>query len=350
MHAAVRAVLNGEPVAVNGWRSYWDELAAGTLHGGESVAMMSSLSTAIPSQDTLVSFVESLIERRPPGPPPLSGCVNVVGTGGGPSTFNVSTASALVAAAMGVPVIKTGSRSYASACGSIDLLGQLGIRVTSSMDETLDALDDVGIAFVGTFVYPTELVLLARHVLPIGLREFGRFLNAVGPFLAQVPVSAQVTGIADHRLVEPLRAVAATTQLHDVWLFNNDHGTDELLGFASNIVHPISRHGDYAPLVAIRPGSLTSSAGSLDDLRPVDTAERVDHFRAVLDGRAPAAVIATLALNGAAMAVASRHWTSWQAAVDDAERVVRSGAAADLLDRLRARGARPRARVGATDG
>ena len=152
------------------------------------------------------TLLSSLRERNPQPDPPARPTVNIVGTGGGPSTFNLSTASAFVAAAMGARVIKTGSRAYASRTGSVDLLDRLGIQQTTSYEQTEEMLETFGIACAGPFVYPKELRLLARAILPFGMKTVGRFFNVIGPFLAAIPVSTQITGVSDHSVLPTFRA------------------------------------------------------------------------------------------------------------------------------------------------
>jgi anthranilate phosphoribosyltransferase len=350
MHSAVLALLNGHAVPREAWRSYWDDLEFGVVGGGQSVALLASLATSLPRHETLVNFIESLNERRPLGPPPIPGSVNVVGTGGGPSTFNVSTAASVLAAAMGVPVIKSGSRAYASACGSLDMLGHLGIRLTGSTEETLDLVAEFGIAFAGTYVYPVELVALARHIVPLGLKPFGRFLNALGPFLAAVPVAAQVTGVSDAALLGPLRQVTAAAVHRAVWLVENDLGVDELLGFTTNRIHPpADRPSDDIPLEII-PGIHTSGAGDLAEVAAVARGQRISHFVEVLAGRGTPAATEAVALNAAVLATASGQWASWSSATAAAYGALHDGAAIDLVQRLRKHGIRPRTSAGASHG
>ncbi len=155
--------------------------------------------------------------------------MNIVGTGGGPSTFNLSTASAFVAAAMGARVIKTGSRAYASRTGSVDLLDRLGIKQTSTYEQTEEMLDSFGIACAGPFIYPRELRLLARQILPFDMKTVGRFFNLIGPFLAAVPVTLQITGVSDHSVLPTFRQLVSEDETKRYWVTWNDLGVDELL-------------------------------------------------------------------------------------------------------------------------
>ncbi|MER7847087.1 anthranilate phosphoribosyltransferase [Kitasatospora sp. NPDC096077] len=354
MHEVLRALIRRDrAVDQELWGSFWDQLRDGALRPGESVALLSSLSTRMPDRDTLVAMLRSLDERRPAVTARLDGTANIVGTGGGPATFNISTAAALLAAALGVRVVKTGSRAYTSTCGSHDLLDRLGIGRTASYERTEAQLERFGIAFPGNFVYPREVALLARSIVPMDLRMIGGFINSVGPFLAAMPVSAQLVGVSDRSMLPALGQVAATVADRRIWLCSNELGIDELVGSVDNLV--LTNDGTDAirlPAEAVGsgPGATTATAtatatatGTIAELRPAAEGEDVvDHFLGVLSGAGKALATRTVCLNAAALAVASGLIDGWPEAIRAAEDALRSGAARDLVDRLRARPARAR--------
>ncbi|MFJ2187104.1 anthranilate phosphoribosyltransferase [Kitasatospora sp. NPDC087861] len=344
MHEVLRALIDRDrSVDQEMWGSFWDQLRDGALRSGETVALLSSLSTRMPDRDTLVGMLRSLDERRPAVAARLDDTANIVGTGGGPATFNISTAAAFVAAALGVRIVKTGSRAYTSTCGSHDLLDRLGIGTTTSYEQTDAVLERFGIAFPGNFVYPREVTLLARSIVPMDLRMIGGFINSVGPFLAAVPVSAQLVGVSDHSLLPTLGHVAATVADRRIWLCSNELGIDELVSSVDNVV--LTNDGtDGIRLRAEAPGP---GPGAIAELRPSGGgADVVDHFLGVLSGDGTGLATRTVCLNAAALAVASGLIDEWPEAVRAADDVLRSGAARDLVDRLRAQPAR---RVVATE-
>lgn len=263
--------------------------------------------------------------------------MNIVGTGGGPPTFNISTASAFVAAAMGVPVVKTGSRAYTSRCGSIDLLHRLGIPLTSSAAMTADMLDRFGVAFAGQYVYPPELVLLARIVLPLDMKRLGRCLNLLGPFLADVPVATQVTGLSDAKMLPLFRALAASRPARQFWFCVNDMGADELLSITPNTIATVpAGSDDKAEPLRLIPERLGLAGGTLDALRPADEETAiVPHVLAILAGDAPPAAVDTVCLNAAALAVAGGVTGDWEDALRLARRTVKNGDARRLVDDMR---------------
>lgn len=336
MHDAVVALLDRGRVDEPVWLSFWEHLETGGLERGEAVALLASLSTQLPDHESLTGLLRSLDQRRPAPTVRFPDAVNIVGTGGGPATFNISTAAAFVAATLGIDVVKSGSRAYTSRCGSLDLLEQLGIGLTRSYEQTAEALDRNHLAFAGYFVYPTELTRLGRAILPLGLKPFGRFLNAVGPFLAALPVAAQVTGVGDRVLLHHLQGIAATVTDRTVWLCLNALGADELLSFTDNVVY--TNVGSRQFLVPAR--GRATEGGGLADLRPAAVGEAVvPHFLDMLSGGGGPVATRTIALNAAALVVASGATSSWATATRAATEAIESGAAVDLVGRLRAQGA-----------
>ncbi|MEV7602991.1 hypothetical protein AB0O91_37055 [Kitasatospora sp. NPDC089797] len=336
MHPALIALLAGRPVPLEAWRTWWDQLEqrppgpARDSDRAQAAALLASLTTRLPDPATLTALTTSLTERSPHPGPALAGSVNIVGTGGGPATFNLSTAAALTAAAIGIPVVKTGSRAYTSTAGSVDLLERLGITLTSSHAHTADHLADHGIAFAGPHVYPPQLTRLARTLHPLTLKPFGHFLNTLGPLLATVPVTAQLTGASHTAPLEALRHLAPTARGRTVWLAANTAGADELLPFADNTLHT-PQGTIHLPAGAVAPDS-----GSLADLAP--RPERLtEHFLQALEGRAGPTATHTIALNAAALALASGRHTRWHTAHQQALAALADGTPRALAERLRTR-------------
>ena len=323
------------PVPEAAWGDLWDRLAGQELHPGEALAVLVSLTTKTPDGASISALMQSLRQRNPQPDPPPAPTVNIVGTGGGPSTFNLSTASAFVGAALGARVIKTGSRAYKSRTGSVDLLDRLGIRMTGSYEETEELLGTVGIACAGPFVYPRELRLLARTILPFDMKTMGRFFNVIGPFLAAVPVTRQITGVSDHSMLPTFRELAADDPSKDFWLCSNELGADELLSIVESQVYDSARGEEFT----VKPAEIGLGAGSFDDLLPVQDMDGiVDHFMALLGGDGPPAAIESIRLNAAAMAINGEVATEWPDALGLAADAMASGEAVRLIERLRAHG------------
>jgi anthranilate phosphoribosyltransferase len=324
VHEAVRLLLDGELVGVGTWHAFWDSLHDASA-GADAVALLEALRSRPPDVRSAGALVASLDARR--AHPEKLEAVNIVGSGGGPKTFNLSTAAALVAAAIGVRVVKSGSRAYTSRYGSLDALKLLGVPLAGSDDEVAESLDRCGIAFPGGFVYPPELALLARRSFPRDWRTLGGFFNRLGPFLAAVPATAQLTGVSDRDLLPLYEHLAARRRL---WLCFNACGVDELVSFEANTIR-----ADGTEL-RLDPSALGASPGSLADLEgAADKTAAVRQLVALLGGEGPPAAIESICLNAACMAVLGGVERDWGEAFREARRALDAGAALAVLERLR---------------
>jgi anthranilate phosphoribosyltransferase len=330
--ALAALVTQRYPIPKEVWGDFWDRLAGKALHPGEALAVLASLTTRMPDGASVSTLLESLRDRNPRPDPPTRTTVNIVGTGGGPSTFNLSTASAFVAAAMGARVIKTGSRAYASRTGSVDLLDRLGIRQTSSYEQTEEMLDTFGIAAAGPFIYPRELRLLARQILPFDMKTVGRFFNLIGPFLAAVPVTLQITGVSDHSVLPTFRQLVSEDTSKRYWITWNDMGVDELLSVVDSHVYDSASRQESV----LRPPEIGLGAGSFDDLLPVsDLEQTVPHFLRLISGEGPAGALESIRLNAAALAINGEVVSDWAEALALAEQTMSAGEPAALIERIR---------------
>lgn len=330
--ALAALVTRSYPIEADVWADFWQRLAAKELHPGEAVAVLSSLTTQMPDGGSVSALLGSLRAGNPQPAAPARTTVNIVGTGGGPSTFNLSTASAFVAAAMGTRVIKTGSRAYASRTGSVDLLDRLGIRMAGSYEELDQLLDTFGIACAGPFVYPKELRLLARQILPFDMKTVGRFFNLVGPFLAAVPVTTQITGVSDHSVLPVFRALALQDPTRDYWLCWNDLGCDELLSITDGHVFDSAAGAERV----IAPGELGLTDRPFEDLLPVaELDDTVPHFLRLISGDGPTGAIESIRMNAAVLAINGGVREDWAGALELAEETMTSGEAARLIERIR---------------
>jgi anthranilate phosphoribosyltransferase len=326
-------VAHKYPISEEVWGNFWDRLGARELEQGEALAVVCSLTTLTPDGESVSALLRSLQERNPRPDPPSQPTVNIVGTGGGPSTFNLSTASAFVGASMGARVIKTGSRAYASKTGSIDLLDRLGITLTTSYEQTEEMLEALGMACAGPFVYPKELRLLARNILPFGMKQMGRFFNLVGPFLGAVPVTTQITGTSDHSVVPMFKALASGDSTRRYWLTWNELGVDELLSIVDSQVYDTAS-GEESTL---SPTEIGLAGGTFEELKPVDDIDStVPHFMALIGGDGPTAAIESIKLNAGALAINAGIANDWPDALRMAGDAMAAGEPARLIESMRA--------------
>jgi anthranilate phosphoribosyltransferase len=258
--------------------------------------------------------------------------VDTAGTGGGEiTTFNISTAAALVAAGAGVRLAKHGNRSFTSRCGSADVLEALGVKIELTPARMGEILEEVGIVFMfAPLLHPAM-----KHVAPVR-KELGitTIMNVLGPLTNPAGARRQVVGVADPRLVSLLvRALQELGHTRGL-VVHGSPGMDELSPTAATRIAEL-KDGAVAES-EVTPGSLGVEPQPLEGLAGGSAADNAEVIRAVLAGkRRDAARTATL-LNAAAAIYVGGAAPSLGEGVRRAAEAIDSGAAADRLEALRA--------------
>jgi anthranilate phosphoribosyltransferase len=258
--------------------------------------------------------------------------VDTCGTGGGTiSTFNISTAAALLAAGLNVRVAKHGNRSFTSQCGSADVLEALGVPIEVSVDVMAHALRDAGIVFM----YAPLMHPAMRHVGPVR-RELAipTVMNIVGPLANPASAGRQVVGVADAKRV-PLIA-GALRQLGTIHalVLHGEPGMDEVSPLGTT--HVVEIRDGAVREWTIDPGRYGFPSGIAGELGGGAPRENAAAVRAVLNGSAPDTAIAAVVLNAAAaLYVAPGGPTDYGDAINAARAGLRAGAGMAALARLR---------------
>ncbi len=255
--------------------------------------------------------------------------IDTCGTGGdGISTFNVSTAAAVVAAAAGAVVAKHGNRSNSRRSGSAEVLAEMGVDIEAPPATVEHCLRRVGIAFL----FAPRLHPAMGRVAEIR-RKIGRptIFNLLGPLTNPAGVRRQIIGVPRpnllHTLAEALRELGAAQAIVV-------HGHDGLCDFSiTGESCFVELRGGSIGERAVSPEDVGLTPGSLDDLRVTGPAESAAVIRAVFDGEQSARRDHTL-LNAAAALVVAGVASDLADGVRRAALVIDSGAARTILDRL----------------
>ncbi len=224
--------------------------------------------------------------------------VDTCGTGGDrANTVNISTMSAMVVAGTGARVVKHGNRSASSACGSADLLEELGVVVDLEPARAADCLDATGV----TFCFAPRFHPALRHAA-VPRRELGvpTFFNILGPLANPAQPSAQAVGCADGRLAGVIAQVLADRGVSAL-VFRGDDGLDELTPTTTSQVWVVRDGAVTHEQVAPEDVGLTRAAA--DSLRGGDAPHNAEVTRSFLAGETGPVRDAVL-LNAAAALVA----------------------------------------------
>ena len=152
--------------------------------------------------------------------------IDIVGTGGDQvGTFNISTTSAFIVAAGGVPVAKHGNRSVSSRSGAADVLEKLGIQVALSAQQNEEVLNKTGICFMFAPVYHSSMKYAAPVRKELGVRTV---FNILGPLSNPAGATMQLLGVYDKKLAEPLAQVLANLGVTRGVAVCGEDGLDEI--------------------------------------------------------------------------------------------------------------------------
>ena len=302
------------------------DLTAGTFDEAEAAAWLTALRCKGESASELASAVTVLrgaMHRLDcPSRPVLDTC----GTGGdGSGTFNISTATALVVAAAGVPVVKHGNRSVSSRSGSADVLAALGVPVESGPAWSQAALEALGIAFCFAPHFHPALAKVAPLRRKLGVRTI---FNLLGPLLNPAGAEHQLLGVGRAELLDPMAGALARLGTHDALLVCGRDGLDEVSLSGSTMVRRV-RDGRVEAF-EWTPADFGLDPAPADTLKADGPAASAAVIRGVLAGEDGPARRIVLANAAAALLVAGRAG-SLPEGVARAEGAIDSGAARQLL-------------------
>jgi anthranilate phosphoribosyltransferase len=205
--------------------------------------------------------------------------VDTCGTGGdGAHTFNISTASALVAAGSGIPIVKHGNRSVSSTCGSADVLSALGVNLTVDPVRQAGIVERVGIAFLFAPNHHPAM----RHVMA-ARQELGcrTVFNILGPLANPAGAQAQVLGVYHPDLPRPMAEVLRILGLSRAMVVHGN-GLDEITTTGDTCVCELNK-GSICTYT-LNPGTFGITPASLSDLRGGDPQENARIIREILAG------------------------------------------------------------------
>ena len=255
--------------------------------------------------------------------------IDTCGTGGtGLSTFNISTAAALVAAGVGVKVAKHGNRTNTRASGSADVLTALGVNIEADVDVAAQCLKDAGVCFCFAVLCHPAMKYAAPIRKQLGVRTI---FNVLGPLTNPAGAKRQLMGVFNKNLTEVIAEVMAMLGTERAMVVASQDGLDEISTTAETKITEL-RDGKITTF-AVAPEDFGLPRGRLEDLMvdsPQRSAEVIGEVLAGQDGPARDIVLLNAA---AAVAVAGRA-DDIASAIPMAAESIDCGAAAKSLKTL----------------
>jgi anthranilate phosphoribosyltransferase len=254
--------------------------------------------------------------------------VDTAGTGGGPTTFNISTTAALVAAGAGCAVAKHGNRSSTSRSGSADLLEALGVRIDLGPAEVAQCIDEIGFGFMFAPRHHSAM----KHVVPVRKELAVRTVfNFLGPLTNPAGATRQVIGVSDRHFQESIAEALVVLGCERALVVSGDDGTDELSITGPTRIVEV-KDGRTEEWFA-EPEELGVSVGALEEIAGGDPEHNAAVTRGVLGGE-PGPALEVVALNAGAAILVGGGADNLAGGVERAREAIGSGAAGEILDRL----------------
>jgi anthranilate phosphoribosyltransferase len=255
--------------------------------------------------------------------------LEIVGTGGDfAHSFNISTTSAMVISAAGVPVAKHGNRASSSKSGAADVLEALGVNINISPARSLQLLTEMNLCFLFAQNYHIAMRYVATVRKELGIRTI---FNILGPLVNPAGASMELLGVYDESLVEPLAKVLANLGVDRALVVFGQDGLDEISASAATSVCEL-RNGEFSRYV-IEPEQFGYPRSQKSELVGGDPVENAAITRAVLSGE-PGAKRHAVVLNSAAAIYLANDGLSLAEAVTKAEETIDSGQALNQLNRF----------------
>ena len=254
--------------------------------------------------------------------------LEIVGTGGdGANSFNISTTSALVIAAGGVPVAKHGNRAASSKSGAADVLEALGVKITVSPEESARILKKINICFLFAQNYHFAMKYVAPIRKELGIRTV---FNILGPLSNPAGANMELMGVYDETLVEPLAQVMAKLGVVKGMVVYGQDKLDEISMSAPTTVCEI-RDGWFQSY-QIRPEQFGYNSCAKEELAGGTPEENAQITRDILEGREKGPKRQAVCLNAGASLYITGKAKTIEEGVRMAESLIDSGSALKKLE------------------
>ena len=332
---AIDAVCAGDHLTADHASAVLREIMEGRADPVQTGAFLIALRAKGETVPELVGLVRTMRGLAAPVSAKRADLVDTCGTGGGPTTFNISTTAALVAAAAGCAVAKHGNRSYTTKSGAADVLEALGVNIELEPEQVGGCIDEVGFGFMFAPRHHPAM----KHVVParkaLGVRTIFNFL---GPLTNPAGASRQLLGVADRHYQETIAEALIGLGSERALVVSAEDGLDELSLSAPTRVIEVA-DGRTAEWF-VEPGQFGLAPVDLERVAGGTPEENAAVARGVLAGE-PGPHRDLVLLNAAAALYVSGLAADLEAGVARAAEAIDSGAAADVLERLIAATAAP---------
>ena len=233
----------------------------------------------------------------------IKNAIDTCGTGGdGKNTLNISTASALLLASMGIKVAKHGNKAVSSKCGSGDVLESLNIKINEEPNKVEDKINKYNFGFMFAPNYHSAM----KHVGPVR-KKIGKrtIFNMIGPLSSPALVKRQVVGVFDKKLLELFANALKNLNIDFAWIVNSEDGLDEISPYAKTNV--IQLKDNKISKISINPKEMDIKAEKFENLLGNDAKFNSQKIIDIFKGEDNDFSIAVCLNSAAGLVVSGKH-------------------------------------------
>ena len=328
---AIVKIVNKQDLTYEEAYAVMNEIMSGETSPTQNAAFLAALSTKSARAETTDEIAGCAAAMRAHATKVETGMevFEIVGTGGdNAGSFNISTTSALVAAAGGMKVAKHGNRAASSLCGTADCLEALGVNINQSPERCLRLLREAGLCFLFAQKYHTSMKYVGSTRKELGFRTV---FNILGPLTNPATPSMQLLGVYDDYLVEPLAQVLINLGVKRGMVA---YGLDKLDEISMSAPTRICEIKDgWFKSYTIKPEDFGFQPCAKDELKGGTPRENAAILREILEGRPGPKRDAVLLNAGASLYIGGKA-ESMKEGVELAAELIDSGRALKTLERF----------------
>jgi len=328
---AIVKVVNKGDLSYDEAYTVMKEIMTGETSQTQNAAFLAALSTKSTKAETTDEIAGCAAAMREQATPCNTGMetMEIVGTGGdGAHSFNISTTSAIVAAAGGVKISKHGNRAASSLCGTADCLEALGINIQQDPEKCVEMLNNAGMCFFFAQKYHSAMKYVGAIRKELGIRTV---FNILGPLTNPGKPTYQLLGVYDEALVEPLARVLSSLGVKRGMVV---YGLDKLDEISISSATKVCEFEDEIyKTYEISPENFGLARASKEDIVGGTPEENAKILRGILSGEKGAKRDAVLLNAGSALYIAKKA-DSIANGIKLAADLIDSGKAMETLEKI----------------
>jgi len=323
----IEKIRNKENLTFEESKTAFELLMEGKAENQEIFDFLTLLSDKGESSDEIAGGVYVL--RNKSKRVNVEGCIDTCGTGGdGMNTLNISTASALLIASMGIKVAKHGNKAVSSKCGSGDVLEALNIKINLEPSDIESQIYKNNFGFMFAPNYHSAMKFVGPTRKKIGKRTI---FNMIGPLSNPALVKRQIVGVFDKKLLKIFATALNNLDIKFAWIVNSEDGLDEISPYAKTNV--IQLKDNKISEIIIDPKELNVNADKFENLVGDDAKFNASKTIDILKGE-DNDFSKAVCLNAAAGLIISEKYDNFKLAYNYARDFIKSGASFKHLTKI----------------